>query len=103
MSFACVSVETRSVLVSRATRRLNERGSVRKETTRSPPDNAAAVRAGGVGLGPEGHAARPAAATKTMEAPTMRDSLVKSCLEGQKAGRSTLRAVWAHKVILHAK
>ena len=76
---------------SRATRRLNERGSARTDTVRVPPRTAAGAAAGGgVADGvrsDEPQAAATVAAITAAMSVSVRVCLVNDCPTGQKTGR----------------
>src|SRR5262249_5738121 len=101
-SFACVSVATRSELLSRAASRLNDRGSLRIDAVASPPRTR---RAGELDVD-AGWERQPAATTAISAAAQMRVTIrmcpVKSCPTGQEIGRSKTCATDAVEAILCA-
>src|SRR5438105_4800908 len=92
-SLAWVRLVSRSVVVSRAARRLKERGSRRTDTRSVPPRGTPPPVRAPVDAGAGPHAALTATAAISAAAGAMlRASLVNGCLAGQQTGRLKMRA-----------
>src|ERR1700720_4755916 len=107
MSLACMSEATMSVVASREVSRLKVRGSVRADTTSSPPrgtpiEDVAPLAGVASGRQPDDVMA---AAARTMASRDRKElaGLVKSWLTGQKIGRSKMCAEKHTNAILRAK
>src|SRR5262249_48664778 len=102
-SFACVSVDTSTVLVSRAANRLKLLGSLRTEMTIEPP------RAGADGVAADWDERDPqpaaigASTARMLKNRTIRTCPVKSCPVGQKTVRPKKGQSGAQTFILRAE
>src|SRR5262245_65520536 len=101
-SLACVSSETRSVLLSCWAKRLKDLGSVRMQAAIAPPRVGLTEPDAGAGADPHADSTKVVSTTSAKKNATERECLVKNCPAGQKFGLSNPCETWPTDAILRA-